>query len=54
LGITYQEIATSLGTNYEEIASRMDSLVQAGHVRAAHDKAYFVSENDELLREDLS
>jgi hypothetical protein len=54
LGITYQEIARSLGTNYDEVAERMDSLVQAGYVRAAHDKAYFICENDELLREDLS
>jgi hypothetical protein len=53
LGVTYQDIATSLGTDYDEIATRMDSLCRAGYVRAADDKAYFVSENDELLREDL-
>ena len=54
LGITFQEIATSLGTNYEEVASRMDSLRNAGYIRTADDKAYFICENDELLREDLS
>lgn len=54
LNVTYQDIAISLGTHYYEIASRVDSLRLAGHVRAADDKAYFISENDELLREDLS
>lgn len=53
LNVTYQDIANSLGTHYHEIASRVDSLRLAGHVRAADDKAYFISENDELLREDL-
>ena len=53
LGITYREIAASLGTNYEEVASRMENLIRDGHVRAADDKACFISENDELLREDL-
>ncbi|KAF2999335.1 hypothetical protein E8E13_005437 [Curvularia kusanoi] len=54
LGTTYHFLAYALGTSHDEIATRVDSLRLAGHVRVADERVYFTSENEELLEEDLN
>lgn len=55
-GVTHEEVAARLGTNYSEIILRAGRLEDQGHVHEDDDgeKLYFVSENAELLEEDMN
>ncbi|KAJ8112681.1 hypothetical protein OPT61_g5006 [Boeremia exigua] len=53
-GMRHEEIAHRLGTDFTEILFRTSRLAAKGHVREYRGRIYFVSENLELLKEDVS